>query len=435
MSTPSSTYRLQLTPSFTLFDAAKLVPYLADLGVSHVYCSPWLRSAPGSQHGYDVVDHTQVDQELGGASGVVALHQACRSAGLGIVLDLVPNHMHVGDPQENAVWWDVLEHGEQSQFASWFDIDWTAGPVRVPVVGDGGEQPPAGSYPDSAAHELVLWREGPSYRRFFDVDTLAGLRVEDPEVFTATHAVIADQVASGVLDGLRIDHPDGLADPEGYLEQLRTIAPDIWVVTEKILAEHEELPTSWPCDGTTGYDAASAVTQLMCDPAGEGELTRLAAELGGDTLTWHEHADAGQRLVVEALFRPELDRLTTLAAAALPAEQSGSVRLALAELLIQLPVYRAYVRPGKDPTAAAARYLDEAAVAARLAAPAVADTIDALLPVLLGASGDHAELVVRFQQVSGPVMAKGVEDTACYRALRLLALNEVGGDPGAFGTS
>ena len=432
---PTGTYRLQLTPSFTLFAAAELVPYLAELGVSHVYCSPWLRSAPGSQHGYDVVSHDEVDPELGGAAGVDALHTACTAAGLRIVLDIVPNHMHVGDPAENPAWWDVLEHGESSRYASWFDVDWARGPVRVPVLGDDGSGPRADAYPSSAAHVQVLWRDGPSYRRFFDVDSLAGVRVEDPDVFAATHAVIADQVAAGIVDGLRVDHPDGLSDPEGYLEQLAAIAPQRWVVVEKILGVSEELPETWLCAGTTGYDAMTAITQLMCDPAGEDELTRLAAELGGDTATWLEHEQAGKRLVVDALFGPELDRLTTLATPLVPAEQSGAVRVALAELLVHMPVYRAYVRPGHGVTPAVLRHLDEAATAARLGAPAVADTVDALLPLLSGGSAKSDELVVRFQQLTGPVMAKGVEDTACYRALRLLALNEVGGDPGAFGWS
>ena len=431
VSAPTSTYRLQLTPSFTLHDAAALVPYLAELGASHVYCSPWLRSARGSQHGYDVVDHAQVDPELGGAVGVAALRDACAHAGLGIVLDIVPNHMHVGDPAENPVWWDVLAHGEASRFAHWFDVDWSRGPLRVPVVGDDGSRPADGTYPDSDAHVLVPWREGPSYRRFFDVDTLAGIRVEDPDVFAATHAVIAEQVADGTVTGLRIDHPDGLADPADYLERLRVIAPGAWVVVEKILEPHEALTQSWDCAGTTGYDAAAAITQLMCDPGGEGLLRRLAAELGDDVGTWAEHTEAGKRLVLDTLFRPELDRLAFLAGAALP-DLAGAVRTALAELLVHLPVYRAYVQPDRPAAPTALRYLEEAATTARLAAPAVAEAIDALVPILLG-GGVHAELVVRFQQLSGPVTAKGVEDTACYRSLPLIALNEVGGDPGSFG--
>jgi len=280
---PVSTYRLQLTPQFGFADAAAAVPYLARLGVTHVYCSPYLQAAPGSQHGYDVVDHARLSSELGGPPAFAELSRACRDEGLGLLLDVVPNHMAVSEPEsQNAAWWSLLRDGRSSPYAPWFDVDWDAqdGKVLVPVLGaplrdcldelqvDGDriryydhELPLApGSLVegdlvatlDRQHYRLCFWRvasEELNIRRFFDVTTLAGVRVEVPEVFGATHALILEQVREGVLDGLRIDHPDGLADPDGYLERLAEATGGVWVVVEKILEPGEELRTAGPAPG------------------------------------------------------------------------------------------------------------------------------------------------------------------------------------------
>jgi (1->4)-alpha-D-glucan 1-alpha-D-glucosylmutase len=298
---PVSTYRIQLRPpgkdhpGFGFADAAAIAPYLADLGVTHLYCSPYLQAAPGSAHGYDVVDHSRLNAELGGEDAFATMVRACREAGLGILLDVVPNHMAVSEPEsQNAQWWSLLRDGRDSPYADWFDVDWRSadnpGKVLVPVLGG-----PLGEVVDELElledriryydHEMPIapgtrvdgdvlatlerqhyrlssWRvagEELNYRRFFDVTTLAGVRVEVPAVFHSTHALVLQQVRDGVLDGLRIDHPDGLADPAGYLDRLAEATGGAWVVVEKILEPGEELPDAWATAGTTGYDALNRV--------------------------------------------------------------------------------------------------------------------------------------------------------------------------------
>jgi (1->4)-alpha-D-glucan 1-alpha-D-glucosylmutase len=376
---PTGTYRLQLHREFTFCDAAAIVPYLADLGVSHVYCSPILQATPGSTHGYDVVDHTRLNDELGGAEGWRALVDACRAHGLGIVVDIVPNHMAI----PNAHFTDVLANGRDSPYAHWFDIDW--------------------AQRDRTTGEL-------SYRRFFDVTSLIALRVEQPEVFAATHELIGELLHAGDIDGLRVDHPDGLADPRGYLEQLEKLCGGVWTVVEKILEDGEQLPHAWACDGTTGYDTAAAVTRVLVDPAGAGPLTVLYAEYTGTTASYDEVVVASKRLVIDELFGAEIARLAR-----------DRPREAVVEMLVHFPVYRSYD----------GAYVDEAATAAKQARPDLADGIDHVAAAL------HHDLAfaTRFGQTSGPVTAKGVEDTAFYRYARLLALNEVGGNPGRFGGS
>ena len=285
--TPTSTYRLQITPTFTLDDAVGVVPYVAGLGVSHLYLSPLLQAATGSDHGYDVVDHGRIDVSRGGEAGLRRLAAAARAHGLGVVLDIVPNHMSVAVPHENAAWWHLLMHGPDSPYARWFDVDWEAGPLLLPVLGsdedvrdltvEGDELryyehrfPCApgtlGGTPQQVherqAYRLVDWRRGTAeltYRRFFDVTDLAGIRVEHDEVFDASHALVVGLVREGVLAGLRIDHPDGLADPGGYLERLADQTGGAWTVVEKILEPGEVLHPDWRCAGTTGYDAARLV--------------------------------------------------------------------------------------------------------------------------------------------------------------------------------
>jgi (1->4)-alpha-D-glucan 1-alpha-D-glucosylmutase len=464
---PVSTYRLQLTPDFGFDRAAQVVPYLADLGVTHLYCSPYLQSAPGSQHGYDVVDHERLDSDLGGPVAYLRLVEACAAAGLGVVLDVVPNHMAVSEPeQQNAAWTSLLREGPASPYASWFDVDWASpenpGKVLVPVLGkpldlcvdelrvtpeevvyyDHVLPVAPGTYVegdplatlDAQHYRLCHWREAADaldYRRFFDVTTLAGVRVEVPEVFDATHALVLQQLRDGVLDGLRVDHPDGLADPEGYLARLAEATGGSWVVVEKILEPGEQLPPTWQTAGTTGYDALNRIMGLFVDPAGEPALTALWQQR--DPRSYPEVVEESKRLVLSAVLRPEVHRLARLAAqaSALPEERLHD---ALVELLVAFEVYRAYVPPHGPADETARAHLEHAAATARAARPDLTQEVGELHRLLLG-EGDAPELVTRFQQTCGPVMAKGVEDTAFYRYLRLAALCEVGGDPSVFGTS
>jgi (1->4)-alpha-D-glucan 1-alpha-D-glucosylmutase len=469
----TSTYRLQLTPEFGFDAAADVVAYLADLGVSHLYCSPWLQASAGSRHGYDVTDHRHVNAELGGEEGLSRLHAACVAAGLGIVLDIVPNHASVAAPESaNPAWWEVLRDGPGSRQAGWFDIDWNGrdnpGKVLVPVLGRsladcvaagelivdgdllryydhvlplarGTEQLPVPELLAAQHWRLCDWRVGGeelNYRRFFDVTTLAGLRVEDPEVFAATHRRILASVADGTVQGLRVDHPDGLADPQGYLARLAAAAGGCWTVVEKILEPGEPLPPDWACHGTTGYDALNRITGVFIDSAGEEPLTRLHDEVTGSASRWPTVATEAKRQVVSTVLAAELNRLTELvvqAAWALPAYRDltrRGLRGALEELLAQFRSYRAYIRPGEPPADQVRAVVSGAAGRASAARPALSDDIRAVAALVLCGPD---ELVVRFQQTCGPVMAKGVEDTAFYRYGRLLALNEVGGDPGQFG--
>ncbi|HEY4278408.1 MAG TPA: malto-oligosyltrehalose synthase [Conexibacter sp.] len=365
---PRAVYRLQLSPSLDFAAVRELVPYLRELGVSHLYLSPSLQARSGSTHGYDVVDPSRVSSVLGGEEGLRSL----AASGLGIVLDIVPNHMGVGD--ENP-WWK-----DEALRAKLFDYD--------PADG---------------------W-----YRRFFDIDDLVGLRVEDPEVFAATHGKILQLVREGVIDGLRVDHPDGLADPAEYLRRLRDGgAEHVWV--EKILSAEdprEQIP-DWPVEGTVGYEFLVDTAALFIDPAGEPALTELYALLTGETRPFAEVAFEAQVELATTTFAREVARLEKLC------DLPG-----IAEALAGLPVYRTYVEPSRGVVSEA----DRAAVAASGAS-------EELQRVLTLREGEHAEFVSRFQQTSPPVTAKGIEDTAFYRYLRLVALNEVGGDPGRFSLS
>lgn len=308
-SVPTATYRLQLQPEFPFAAAAAAVPYLASLGVSHLHLSPVLESVPGSTHGYDVVNHARVRQELGGEDGLRALSRTARDHGLGLVMDIVPNHMAMA-PRHNRALWEVLREGPKSSYARWFDIDWEAqgGQLLLPVLGhpvgaelgnltvDGGvlryydhvfplregtEDLPLPQLLDAQWYRPVWWRLARTelnYRRFFSISELIGVRVEDPEVFEATHAKILQLLHEGVVDGLRVDHPDGLADPDTYLQRLHEATGGRWTVVEKILADGEQLPASWPMAGTTGYDALRHIDGLFTDPAGFGNSS---ASTGG----------------------------------------------------------------------------------------------------------------------------------------------------------
>ena len=355
-----ATYRLQLGPELDFAAAAALVPYLRELGVSHLYLSPAFAARAGSTHGYDVVDPAQLSEALGGEDGFRALAAAARAAGMGIVLDVVPNHMAADDA--NPYW-----AGEERR-AIFFDVD----------------------------------RETGRHRRFFDIDHLAGVRQEDPEVFAETHALVLRLVSEGLVDGLRIDHPDGLADPAGYLERLRDGgAEHVWV--EKILHPGERL-RDWPVEGTVGYEFLNDACALFVDPRGEEAITALWHELAGDARPFAEWASEAKHEQARTTFAPDVEWLRRLW------PQGGEVE----DALCALPVYRTYVRglPSREDL----RVLHEAGLVEWFAqAPPAFRT--------------------RFQQLTPPIMAKGVEDTAFYRYARLLALCDVGGDPGRWSIS
>jgi (1->4)-alpha-D-glucan 1-alpha-D-glucosylmutase len=451
---PTATYRLQVHAGFRLDDAAEVAGYLADLGVTHAYSSPLLRSAEGSNHGYDTVDHAHIDEARGGRAGFDRFVAALHEHGLGLVLDLVPNHMGVADPAAAPWWWDVLQHGQDSAHAGAFDIDWEfgGGKVRIPVLGsaddvdklevvDGELRYYGNRFPIAAGteggtpqdvharqhYELVDWRRADSdlnYRRFFAINTLAGLRVEDPAIFDATHALVLELVRDGSVDGLRIDHPDGLADPQGYLDRLAEASGGRWTVVEKILEPGEDLPGSWATAGTTGYDALAEVDEVLIDPAGEAALTALDTELAGKQVDYAELVHDSKREVTDGMLGSEVARLVRVIGE-LPGVDAEQQTEALAELLATFPVYRSYLPDGRE-------HLDATVAAVRERRPDLAHAVDALHPVLAQAG---TEAATRFEQTSGPVMAKGVEDSAYYRWARFVALNEVGGDPARFGST
>ncbi len=442
-STPTSTYRLQVHKDFTLDDAAALTGYLRDLGVGAVYLSPILQSTTGSAHGYDTTDVSRIDHDRGGEAGLQAVLAAARRDGLGVVIDIVPNHVGIEVPAENPAWWDVLRLGQESAYARWFDIDWSRGRVLVPVLGDDetltladGElhyydhrfplAPGSWTAGDDAAavhdrqhYELVHWSRGNTelnYRRFFAVTTLAGVRVEDPAVFDATHARVRDWVAAGVT-GLRIDHPDGLVDPGQYLERLHDLAPEAWITVEKILEPGERLLPGWPVAGTTGYDAMREVNGVFIDGGHEAEFTELYQRLTGDPRSIVEHIEIGKRMVVTELLAAEIRRMAALV------PEVPDAGPAIAETAVAFEVYRSYLPAG-------AEQLDHALAVAAERRPELTAALDALSPRL----HDHEdELARRMQQLSGATMAKGIEDTAYYRYARFVALNEVGGNPDQFG--
>lgn len=556
---PLATYRLQLRAELDFSAAAELVDYLADLGISHLYCSPVMRATPGSPHGYDVTDPTCPNPELGGLPGFRLLAHVARERGLGLLLDFVPNHMAITGP-ENRWWWDVLENGPASRFASFFDVDWQQGPrphnrVLLPVLAepygrvlargeirialDGGRfvvtvgdrvypmAPPTadGLLREAARHtgsselgfladahaalprsrstdtdsverrhrdknvlaellarlcaeapavrhaveqaaercnadrealhallerqnyRLAYWRTASSeldYRRFFDVSDLVGVRVEDARVFAHAHELLLDWLVRGEADGVRIDHVDGLRDPEGYLAKLLAAAPESWVIVEKILARDEQLPPHWRIAGTTGYDFLARSLDLLIDPDAEGPLTAAYQEESGDARSWSDVLQTAKRRVISDLFGSDLARLTELFAgyaASVPEHRDLARRdleAALEAALIALPVYRTYLRDDEEqPSAQDAAVLDRTFAAARAARPEIDPAaLDLLEQILRRRLRGHSEteLALRWQQLSAAVMAKGAEDTAGYAYPRFAALCEVGCDPGVLGS-
>ncbi|MDP9997747.1 malto-oligosyltrehalose synthase [Pseudarthrobacter sulfonivorans] len=458
MKVPASTYRLQIRSSFTLFDAAETVPYLKSLGVDWVYLSPILTAEQGSDHGYDVTDPSAVDPARGGPEGLVALSKAARSHGMGVLVDIVPNHVGVASPAQNPWWWSLLQEGQGSPYAAAFDVDWdlAGGKIRLPMLGsdedldklevtDGELRyydhrfPLApGTYADGDSpqdvhgrqhYELMDWRRADAelnYRRFFAVTTLAGIRVEDRWVFDQAHAEVKRWFDDGLVDGLRVDHPDGLADPAGYLRWLKEASGGAYVLVEKILEPGEELPGDFACEGTTGYDALADVDRVLVDPAGQQGLDQLDAALRGTgaPADYAEMIRGTKRMIADGILRSEVLRLARLVPAShgLPVEAAAD---AIAEIIASFPVYRSYLPVG-------AEVLKEACGSAAEHRPDLAPAVGVLLPLLLDPANPIA---VRFQQTSGMVMAKGVEDTAFYRYTRLGTLTEVGAEPTEFAVS
>ena len=566
---PRATYRVQLHSGFTFDDAANLAEYFAELGISHLYCSPYLQATPGSTHGYDVVDHRRINEDLGGAAGHARMHSALREHGLGQVLDLVPNHMAIVSPY-NPWWWDVLENGPASNYASYFDVDWETpekrlrNSVLIPVLGDqygvvlesgeivlerdgaaltvryhehrfpvaprsldtilsaaaercGSDElafladtfgrlplPTAtgletarrrhrdkdvlrtfltrlirehrevGPAIDAVIEEinqrrdalhlllerqnyrLAYWRAAAhdlGYRRFFDINTLVGLRMEDEHVFADTHFLVLRWLVDGTLDGVRVDHIDGLRDPEQYLRRLHQAQPAAWVVVEKILEPGESLRESWPIAGSTGYDFMNSVCGLLIDPAGERPLTRFYTEFIGEPADFARIALAKKDLVMREILGSDLNRLTALfvEVCELHPRHRDYTRHELHEAICaavaHLPVYRTYLREAGDAAGAAAdaaihpddqRHIDAAIEGGKADRPDIDQRLFDFLRelLLLHHRGPlEVELAMRFQQLTGPVMAKAIEDTAFYCFNRFAALNEVGGDPARFGVA
>jgi (1->4)-alpha-D-glucan 1-alpha-D-glucosylmutase len=483
---PTATYRIQFRNGMTFDRAAALVPYLKRLGISHLYASPIFTATSGSTHGYDVTDANEIDPSIGGREGFDRMAKALKEAGLGLILDIVPNHMATS--LENAWWRDVIEHGENSRYARHFDIDWTRR-LTLPFLGDSFEavlesgdisiqaDPQTGKpalayfenfYPltpeswqdreqavlsltDKAAiaelHErqpyrLMSWRDAPrelSFRRFFEVTGLVGMRVEDDAVFDDTHRLILELVHSGAVDGLRIDHVDGLADPKAYVEKLRQQAgPECYITVEKILGKGEHLPEDWPISGTTGYEFISSLSEVLVDDEQIDALRDVYHSVVGQPVDIKAELRAAKLLMVDRNFEGEFTRLLNLAVNIAEADgvalDEPTIRAALRELLIAFPVYRTYGTLQGMPMegqALLAKIVDKVKASEFAPDPAALDFLTRVLhgEVSAGAADTAGQFRTRFQQLTGPLMAKSVEDTLFFRQNMGLALNEVGAEP------
>ena len=556
---PLSTYRVQLNSHFGFDDAAKVIPYLEELGIDCLYCSPLLQAAPGSTHGYDVVDHSKVNRELGGDHAYDRMCAALERSKMSQILDIVPNHMAIH--RENPWWWDVLENGPASAYAEFFDVDWEPPERRIhntvlmpvledqygilleagklKVVRDGGnfevrigdrvfpvaprslrqildpaalksgsdalafladgfdalpspastdltsitrrhrdkkllaemlvkllnEDAAAASAVDQVLQQLngnpdllheileqqnyrvAYWRMAArdlGYRRFFDINSLVGLRIENERVFYATHKLVIRWVSEGRVNGLRIDHPDGLRDPLEYFQRLRAACPDTWIVAEKILLGSESLRESWPIEGTTGYDFLNIAGRLFVDSAGAQPLTDFYREFTGESADYAALVRARKQFAMRDTLGSEINTLTAMLLDLCEADRlhrdytRHEAHEVIRATMACLPVYRTYVRA---PNQVAPE--DECQISAEIEAakayrsdldPRLFDFLRDILSLRTGGKMG-AELALRFQQISAAVMAKGVEDTAFYSFNRLLALNEVGGDPDCFGVA
>ena len=431
-----ATYRVQLHASFTLRDALGVVPYLETLGISHLYASPLMEARNGSKHGYDVIDPKRINPELGDEGDLIALADALHERSMGLLLDIVPNHMGVGP--ENQYWQDVLTRGKGSRYAKWFDVAWDMHPhgkLVVPFLVDESAEPE-----DHEHHRVVHWRAGArevNYRRFFDVNDLAAIRVEDADVFRETHEYTLSLVERGVIDGLRVDHIDGLRDPLGYLTRLREETDrrrpgGVPIFVEKILTGDERLRTAWPIEGTTGYERLNDIDDLFVDPDGFARLeARYRARRRSKDLTFSGTVRADKREMLDRSFPAEVERLTRLLTRIL--EQDGrkvsraQVFHGIEEFVAAMPVYRTYGGDADD-----ARVLDSMQL---VEGDTIANRIRALChchPERREGSAsnpDVIEFIARMQQLTGPAMAKGLEDTAHYAYIPLASRNEVGGSP------
>ena len=451
MQLPTATYRLQLREGMDLPRAATIVPYLKRLGISHLYLSPIFTATSGSTHGYDVIDPNEVDPAIGGRAGLETLSEALKAEGLGLVLDIVPNHMAF--TIENPWLRDVLAHGEASAYREHFDIDHD-GPLPLPWLGahfadmvEAGEiavegeemvagelRIPLAAHPKGdifAVHEAQPWRltswrteaAAIKHRRFFTVTGLIGVRVEDEAVFEDVHRLTFELIDAGIAQGLRVDHVDGLADPSQYLARLRARLPDTPIWIEKILTGDEALP-DWDIEGTTGYEAARAIARVLTDADGAERLSEDAPDF---RLTLARAKDQILRRELPA----ELDRLTDLAlAAALDDPRAiewgrAAWRDAIRLYIGAFPRYRTYTT-GDTVSPEDAALIEETA---KLAAEGEPDA--GALPDLARLLCDPAQyaLRLRLQQVTGAAIAKAQEDTAFYRHTALLSANEVGGEP------
>ncbi len=559
MPVPLSTYRVQMRAEFGFDDAAAIADYLSDLGVSHLYSSPYLQAGKGSTHGYDVLDHSKPNDELGGVEGHERLCHALGESGLGQILDIVPNHMSIAS-RDNRWWWDVLENGPASHFSSYFDVDWKPADAKlrdivlIPILGDhygrevdaghiqlqrnGGtftfhyfdnvvpvaprslddllnraalhadseklafladayrnlphasttdreartrrhrdkkvlhallarlcEEEPAvaRAIDDTVAginaapteidnllerqnYRLAHWKsavEELDYRRFFDINTLISLRMEDQQVFEDSHRLVLDWLHKGVLDGLRVDHPDGLRDPAEYCHRLRQASGDAWIVIEKILEPGEALPEDWPVAGTTGYDFLNKLGGLFIAGQHEAAITDFYAQFTGESVDYTAMVRDKKLTVLKQMFASDVNRLSALLDHVGENQKRyrdytrRDMTSLLREAIACFPVYRTYVVPETSTISDVdIKYIDEALKLTRENRPDLDDDLvgflrDLLTLKLTGPS--ETSFVARFQQNTGPVMAKGLEDTVFYNYNRLVALNEVGGEPSHFG--
>lgn len=492
---PGSTYRVQLTRAFDFDAAASAVPYLAALGVTTLYSSPVLQAGSGG-HGYDVVDPSRIAGDLGGEAALRRLVSALHDHGMRLLVDIVPNHMATAG-RANPWWWDVLCHGPSSRYAGYFDVDWRpagasfSGKVLLGVLGDrygreleagalrldrvhgepviryhDQEFPVASESLDGVAlnrlegdpdaldsllqrqhYRLAYWRsaqEELNYRRFFTIDSLIGLRVERAEVFKESHDLLLGMAAGKQVDGLRVDHVDGLRDPLAYLDRLRAAAPDAYIVVEKILGTSERLPASWPVQGTTGYEFIAYIDGLFVDPAGEQAFTATYHALTGESRPYAEVVRSGKAEILAGELASDVERLTTLLVEICDGHRAHrdrthrELREAIAELATSFPVYRTYAQPGTPAGEADVRHVDAAVQEGVRRRHDIDPDLLRFVGdvVLLRHEGDaEREFSARFQQLTPAATAKGVEDTAFYRYHRLISLNEVGGDPSLFGRS
>ncbi len=502
---PRATYRIQLNAAFTFRDATSLLPYLAELGISHVYCSPYFQARPDSTHGYDVVNHNRLNPQIGSAEDLDRFVAGLRAHGMGQILDIVPNHVGIMGA-DNLAWMDVLQNGQASRYADFFDIDWQpadpalAGKLLVPVLGDTygavlerGEltlrhEPATDAYAvwyhehrfpisprdygratrllaagkavsaeamhellEVQAYRLAYWRVASdeiNYRRFFDVNDLAALRMENEEVFEVTHRLVFELLRDGKIDGLRVDHSDGLYDPAQYFSRLQDRAgilldltgqqKPLYLLIEKITAGFEKLPEDWRVHGTTGYRFANVVNGLFVDASARGRMGGIYRAFTGESLDWAEITRQAKQQILRTSLAAELNILSNQLLRIARADWHtrdftlNTLRDALAEVIACFPVYRTYI--ATDASADDRRYIELAVERARRNSP-ISDVpaCDFILATLLAAA--NRSFAMKFQQVTAPVTAKGVEDTALYRFNRLVSLNEVGGEPETFGTA